>query len=52
MHLTDPVQDSWFFAYDKGDGSTIAAIQGYLFSNDGPGYAAMSSANSGMEGLA
>ncbi|MGH3985834.1 MAG: hypothetical protein ACRDTZ_00760, partial [Pseudonocardiaceae bacterium] len=39
LRLTDPVPGLLgFFAHDKGDGSTMTAIQGYLFSDDAPGY--------------
>lgn len=39
LSLTDPVAGYLgFFAHDKGDGSTMASIQGWLFSDDAPGY--------------
>jgi uncharacterized protein YndB with AHSA1/START domain len=39
LRLSDPVPGFLnFLAHDKGDGSTMAAIQGYLFSDDAPGY--------------
>lgn len=39
LRLADPVPGFLnFLAHDKGDGSTMAAIQGYLFSEDAPHY--------------
>lgn len=39
LRLTDPVPGFLnFLAHDKGDGSTMTAIQGYLFSDDASGY--------------
>ncbi len=39
LSLTDPVTGFLgFFAHDKGDGSTMASIQGWLFSDDAPDY--------------
>ncbi len=39
LRLTDPVPGYLnFVAFDKGDGSTMTAIQGYLFSDEAPGY--------------
>lgn len=39
LHLSDPVPGFLnFLAVDKGEGSTMTAIQGYLFSEDAPGY--------------
>jgi uncharacterized protein YndB with AHSA1/START domain len=39
LRLTDPVPGYVaFFAYDKGNGTSGAQIQGYLFSGDAPAY--------------
>ncbi len=39
LRLTDPVPGFLgFFAHDKGDGATATAIEGYLFSEDAPGF--------------
>ena len=39
LRLTDPVPGLLgFVAFDKGDGSTMAAVQGWLFSEDAPAF--------------
>jgi hypothetical protein len=39
LRLSEPVPGLLgFVAFDKGDGSTMAAVQGWLFSDDAPGY--------------
>jgi uncharacterized protein YndB with AHSA1/START domain len=39
LRLSEPVPGLLgFMAFDKGDGTTMASIQGWLFSDDAPGY--------------
>jgi uncharacterized protein YndB with AHSA1/START domain len=39
LRLTDPMPGYVaFFAYDKGDGTSVAQIEGYLFASDAPAY--------------